>query len=422
MPRRVPSILTILAAASLGFFSLSRSAHADPATEYARLYAAHDFFDLRAMVAADPRPDSEQKRFYRAAVLTAFNQPAAANKLIEGMLDNNIDTALMPFLLQMRMQNDRRLYDYAGALDAERTLIDFYERNGDPRLADAQNSAKLLGALSGIEPQKATRSGDSHIIEAEDGKLGYCIPVTVGVDPCYTLDSGANYSTLSRSEADRLKLKIIPAGVQVGSSNGTQVTADVAVAPSLLLGSIQYDNVVFLVLPDSALSFPGFDIPGILGYPVFAGLGAVTVHHGHVIDVARLIATRRVDDIALDGNDIITQVMVGDHTLLCRVDTGADHTVFYKSYYDQFKDEVEKAGKTHTVRNGGAGGIKSQPSYRLPEMDITVAGRPVKLHNVDVFTGKGAGEDYLQCNLGQDAFKDYRSYTINLAAMSLTLD
>ncbi|HEY4126753.1 MAG TPA: pepsin/retropepsin-like aspartic protease family protein [Gammaproteobacteria bacterium] len=422
MPRHVSTSLALLAAATLGFFSHCGSALADPAAEYARLYAAHDFFGLKAMAAADPRPDSEQKRFYQAAVLTAFNQPAAANKLIEGMLANNIDTALMPFLLQMRMQNDQRLYDYAGALDTERTLIDLYERKGDSRLADAQNTAKLLGALSGIDPQKVTRSGDSHIIEAADGKLGYCIPVTVGVDPCYILDSGANYSTLIRSEAERLKLKIIPAGIQVGSSTSNVVTADVAVAPSLLLGNLQYHNVVFLVMPDSAFTFPGFQIPGILGFPISAGMGAVTVRHGHVIDVPKLVSGRRVDNIALDGNDILTDVIVNGHDVLCRVDTGADHTVFYKPYYDLYKDEVDKAGKPHTTKQGGAGGIKTYATQRLPKLQITVAGRRVSLTNVDVFTGKVVDSDYLQCNLGQDAFKDYRSYTINMAAMSLTLD
>jgi len=418
MHRLLPALLAV----ALGTLSLCGPAHADVGAEYARLYAAHDFFDLAAMVAADPSKDSEQKRFYSAAVLSAFNQPTAANKLIDTLLTQNIDTALMPFLLQMRMENDRRLYDYAGALDAERTLIDLYERKGDPRLADAQNTAKLLGALSDAAAQKAKRSGDSHIILAQDGKAGYCIPVTVGVDPCYILDSGANYSTLTRSEAERLKLQIIPAGVQVTSSHGTQVPADVAVAPSLLLGNIQYNNVAFLVMPDSAFTFPDFSIPGILGYPIFAGMEAVTIRHGHVIDVPKLINTRRVDDIALDGNDILTQVMVGDHTVLCRVDTGSDHTVFYKSYYDQYKDEVDKAGKAHNVHSGAAGGIKTYPSIRLHSMDITVAGRPVKLQNVDVFTAKTVSQDYLQCNLGQDAFRDYKSYTINLAAMSLTLD
>jgi len=418
MPRRAHLSAGALA---LGLLALCGSALADPAAEYARLYAAHDFFGLRAMVAADPGPDSEQKRFYSATVLTAFNQPAAANKLIEGMLANNIDTALMPFLLQMRLENDLRLHDYAGALDAERTLIDFYERKGDGRLAEAQNTLKLLSALSGIDPQKASRSGDSHIIQAAAGK-SYCIPVTVGIDPCYPLDPTAEYSMLTRSEADRLKLKVIPAGVQVRTKTGPLVNADVAVAPSMLLGNVQYQDVVFLVMPDTAFTFKDSTVPGILGFPVLAGMESLTARRGHVVDVPKLINTKRVDNLALDGNELLTQVMVGDHTVLCRVDTSAEHTVFYKPYYDLYKDDVEKAGKPHSVNGPGVTGVHDYKSFRLGNLQVTVAGRPVKLHNVDVFTERLASKDYLQCNLGQDAFKDYRAYTINLAAMSLTLD
>ena len=419
MLRRPASLARALALASL---ALCGQALADPGADYARVYAAHDFFTLRAMVAADKGPDSEQKRFYTAAVLTAFDQPAAANKLIEPMLANNIETALMPFLLQMRLENDRRLYDYAGALDAERTLIDLYERLGDPRLADAQNSAKLLGALSGADPQQVKRSGDSHIIQAPDSKLGYCIPITVGIDPCYTLDSRANYSTLSRSEAERLKLKILPAGVMVATRSGVPVSADVAVASSALLGNLQYGNVVFLVMPDSAMGLPGSPIPGVLGFPVFAGMGAVTVRRGHVIDVPRLVPSRRMDDIALDGSDILVKVGAGGHDAVCRLDTSAEHTVFYKAYYDLYKYELEKLCKPRTAKLSGPGGIKDHSSLRLPKLQLKVAGRAVTLDHVYVFTDKVLAQDYVQCALGQDIFKDYRSYTINLQAMSLTLD
>lgn len=419
MPRRVSSSARALA---LGLFALCGSALADPAAEYARLYAAHDFFGLRAMVAADPAHDSEQKRFYTAAVLTAFNQPAAANKLIEGMLSNNIDTALMPFLLQMRLQNGLRLHDYPGALDAERTLIDFYERKSDGRLAEAQNTLKLLAALSGVDAQKASRSGDSHIILAAAGKAGYCIPVTVGIDPCYPLETAAEYSMLTRSEAERLKLKVIPAGVQIRTKTGPVVNADVAVASSLLLGNVQYRDVVFLVMPDTAFTYKDSQVSGTLGSPVFAGMESLTVRRGHVMDIPKLVLTKPVDDIALDGNELLTQVMVGDHTALCRVDPAIEHTVFYKAYYDQYKDEVEKAGKAHSVHGNGISGVHDYSSFRLRNLTITVAGRPVKLANVDIFTERLASKDYLQCNLGQDAFKDYRAYTINLAAMSLTLD
>jgi predicted aspartyl protease len=419
MPRR---LLLLAQALFLGSLAHCGPALADPGTDYAKAYAAHDFFALKALAAADKGTDSEQKRFYSAAVLTAFNQPAPANKLIDGMLARNIDTALMPFLMQMRLQNDLRLHDYPAALDAERTLIDLYERKGDSRLVDAQNTLKLLTALSGVDPQKAKRSGDSQIILAADGKIGYCIPVTIGIDPCYILDSGANYSTLMRSEAERLKLKIIPAGVEVGTSTGSVVAADVAVAPSLLLGNVQYDDVVFLVMPDSAFTFKDFQIPGILGFPVFAGMGAVTTQRDHTLVVPKAVPMRHVDNIALDGNDILTRVEVNGHDVLCRVDTGADRTVFYKSYYDLYKDEVQKAGKARFPKAGGAGGIKSFAAYRLPQLGIKVAGRPVTLKRVDVYTEKSVTEDYLQCNLGLDAFKDYKSYTINLQAMALSLN
>jgi predicted aspartyl protease len=408
---------------ALALLALCAAASADPAPDYARLYASHDFFGLRAALVTDKSPASEQTRFYTAAMLTAFNQPLEANKLIDALLVKNIDTALMPDLLMMRMQNDRRLFDYDGALDAERTLVDVFERTGDARLKDAQNTLKLLVAMSDAKPQQTIRRGDSHIVLAADGKDRYCIPVTVGTDdPCYILDSGANYSVLIRSEAERLGLKVIRAGVDVGSSTSARVSADVAVAPLVLLGNLEYHDVVFLVMPDSAFSFKGFQIPGILGYQVFAGMGAVTTHRDHVVDVPKEVPAKRLDNIVFDGGDLLTQLLVDGQPVLCRLDTGAEHTVFYKPYYDAHKEQVEKARKTRAARTGGAGGIRTYLSYRLPELSVTLAGRSVTLKKVDVYTEKVVPQDYLMCNLGQDALKSFKSYTINLKAMSLTVD
>lgn len=406
----------------LAFLALCTAASADPAPDYARLYANRDFFGLRAALASDKSPASEQKRFYSAAMFTAFNQPAEANRLIDALLVKNIDTALMPDLLMMRMENDRRLFDYDGALDAERTLVDLYERTGDARLKDAQNTLKLLAAMSDAKPQQTVRRGDSHIILAADGKDRWCIPVTVGTDdPCYILDSGANYSVLIRSEAERLGLKVIPAGVDVGSSTSSRVTADVAVAPLVLLGNLEYHDVVFLVMPDSAFSFRGFQIPGILGFQVFAGMGAVTTTRDHVVDVPKDVPTKRLDNIAFDGGDLLTQVLVDGQPVLCRLDTGAEHTVFYKPYYDAHKEEVDKAGKSRAARTGSAGGVRTYLSYRLPQLSLTLAGRDVTLKKVDIYTEKVVPQDYLMCNLGLDALKSFKSYTINLKAMSLTV-
>jgi hypothetical protein len=83
---------------------------------------------------------------------------------------------------------------------------------------------------------------------------------------------------------------------------------------------------------------------------------------------------------------------------------------------------VDKAGKSRAARTGGAGGVRTYLSYRLPQLSFTLAGRSVTLKKVDVYTEKVVPEDYLMCNLGQDALKSFKSYTINLKAMSLTVE
>ena len=394
------------------------------ASGYQALFDAHDFFALKAALIADRYPVNDDAQFHAAAVLTAFNQPVAANQAIDKLLKDNVDTPLTPRLLDLRLDNDRSLGDYPAALDTARTLVDIYERgDDDAKLADLQNTVKLVGTLSDVPKPVVLRQGPSRIAMQQAGKLGYCIPVVIGgARGCYILDSGANYSVLVRSEAERLGLEIRKAGIVVGSATGASVKADLAVAPVLKLGNLEYHDVVFLVMPDSAFTFKDLRIPGILGFQVFAGMGAVTVQRGHVLQVPEQVPDERVENIALDGRDLLVRISLGGRDLLCRLDTGADHTEFYKPYYALAQAELVNQGPPRQLHRGGAGGLRGFTGYKLKDVTFSVAGRTLTLHNVDVHSAdldpKG---DYLYCNLGLDALEQFRSYTINLQAMSLTL-
>lgn len=391
---------------------------------YQALFDSHDFFALKAALAADTGPQDEDARFTAAAVLTAFNQPAAANQAIDALLRDNVDTPLTPKLLQLHLDNDLSLSDYPAALDTARTLVDIYERGDDTaKLDDAKNTAKLVAAISDVPQQTVTRKGPSRIAMQPDGKLGWCIPVTLGDGhACYTLDSSADYSMLIRSEAERLRLEIRRVGIEVGNTTGTKVKADLAVAPVLKLGNLEYHDVVFLVMPDSAFAFKDVRSPGILGFQVFAGMGAVTRFNGHMLQVPAEVSAERADNIALDGRDLLVRITQRGHDLLCRLDTGTDHTEFYSPYYALAQADFAKQGPPRRLRSGGTGGVRVFMGYKLKDMTFSVAGRTLTLHNVDVHSAdldpKG---DYLDCNLGQDALGRFRTYTINLAAMSLTL-
>ena len=393
------------------------------APDHARLYHSHNYFALRSALARDKTTDTEQVQFYRAAVMTAFNRSADADRIISALLLKDSDSPLRPNLLELRMTNAGRLYNYPQALQAARALERIYAKNGDKKkLEDAQNSIRLFGAIRNIPPQTVLRRGKSVIEFSTNSGPGKCIPILFEKQRrCYILDSGANYSVLIRSEAAHLGLKVIPAGIKVGSSTDATVTADLAVAPILRIGNLEYHNVVFLVMPDSVFTLKDFTIRGILGYQLYAGMGAIQTHIGKRIDVPANVPNVPVDNIALDDGDILTEVKVAGHNVLCRLDTGADRTVFYKSYFDRFRRDVEKQGTAHKVRTAGAGGIRNYRAYTLPRIVLEFAGHKVSLQKARVYTEKVVPQDYLMCNLGLDVLGKFSSYTINLKAMSLQL-
>jgi len=414
-------ITSLLLIAALVFSGASASA---TMPDYAQLYAAHDFFSLRHTLASETQPQSDQAQFYTAAVMTAFNRPSDADKIIDRLLQKPVDVNIRLELLEMRMQNARRLSDYVGALKTAQALIGIYKHQGDAdKLVDLRNTAKLLGVLRTLPQQEVMRHGASHIVLLHDDDVGYCVPLVIGTQsPCYILDTGANHSVLIRSEAERLHLKVLSAGIALGTSTDAKLKADIAVAPLLKIGNMEYHNVVFLVVPDAAFTIKDFQIRGILGYPIFAGMGAVTTQPGHIIEVPASVPDSEVDDIAFDGNDLLTKIKANGHAALCRLDTGADHTVFYKSYYDRYKSEVDKSGAPHVTKIGGGGGIRTFKGYSLPRLDLELAGHIITLQHVTVFTEPVIPQDYLMCNLGLDALKDFKSYTINLRSMALTMD
>ena len=408
----------------IGILLFGGASEAAPTPDYAQLYAAHDFFALRLALASEAHPRSDQAQFYTAAVMTAFNRPAAADKIIDKRLRRPIDANLRLELLEMRMQNARRMSDDAGALKVAQALISSHEHKGEAnKLMELRNTAKLLGVLSTIPQQRVIRRGASHIALLHDDNGNYCIPFNIGTQsPCYILDTGANHSTLIRSEAKRLNLKVLPAGIELGTGTDAKLPADVAVAPLLKIGNLEYRNADFLVVPDAAFTLKNFQIRGILGYEIFSGMGAVTARQGHMIDVPATVPDSDVDNIAFDGRDLLTKIKVNGHALLCRIDTGADHTVFYKSYYDRYKSEVEKTGALQITKMAGGGGIRTFKGYILPRLDLELAGHTITLQRVTVFTEPVIPQDYLMCNLGLDALKGFKSYTINLHSMALTVD
>jgi hypothetical protein len=244
----------------------------------------------------------------------------------------------------------------------------------------------------------------------------------------FVFDTGAGLSTISESFADELKLKRLTGTLLVNGSTGARNRSSLAVADTLYLGTVLLRNVVFLVLPDSELTFSqiNLSIKAILGLPIIAKLGEL-----HILQEGLLTMQPEArpnpcnmkpvgwwSNLALNGWSPIISVVVEGDTLSFHFDTGASGTELYPTYLARHRGRVLREGVAAKSERGGAGGIVQSDVYRLKNLGMEVAGRRVMLHKVDVIADATASRgDTFYGNLGQDVIGKFPEMVLDFKHM-----
>lgn len=425
--RLVPISLLVAAAACAS----SGAGHAAPGAghrlewaEVLRLRHARDYFTLRDRLAANGTDSAPPVRVARALVEHAFNRPAASNATIAALLSHvGLPDSVTTMLRQMQVSNDLRQFAYRDGLVATEALLAHGTNLDVATVRDLRNTQRIFRALVDVPAQTSTMYGRA-TLRIEGGR----VPVQVNDSARhYVFDTGANLSTIMRSEARALGLRLYPAGIKVGTSTDQRVLADLAVADRLTLGKADYRNVVFLVLDDSLLTFPGgLRIPGIIGFPVIEQLGEVQVSRAGEVIITDQVTARRPQNLTLDELTPLTRVRWTDGTdepLLCRLDTGADRTQFYLTFRDRFRALLDRTPSA-TRQIGGAGGVRELPVRVLPHPRLALGDTVVVLDSVDVLTQsvvQGSEDEYLDCNVGHDVLDRFPRYIVNFRDMVFLL-
>lgn len=387
------------------------------------LWRQRRFFELRDVVAKAGSSETTTDVVARAMVDAAFNRPAESNAGIEtAIARGGVDDTLAAALRLLQVSNALRLHRYADAAAAARAGLAMRVTAQDAAAKhDLENMLRLASAVSDVPAQTVERASPITIPIA-DGR----IPVTIGDSSrSYVFDTGANISTIMRSEAAALGMRIRAAGIDVGSSTDKRVTADLAVADRLAIGGFVYRNVVFLVLDDELLSFPGgFRIPGIIGFPVIEAMGEVHVRRGNELFVPIEQSAGADVNLAFNGYSPLTTVSWNGRGLICRLDTGANTTQLYEPVFRRFRGDIERMGRRDTLRTGGAGGMRALPAYSLSDVRLGVGDTSVTLPRVFVHTSRitrTPEENYLDCNLGHDVLDAFSEYSIDFRRMNFRL-
>jgi hypothetical protein len=393
------------------------------AADVARLHELADtrrFFLLREALQR-PGWNEADTLFYRGMVESRFGrEPKAIDHLTRFLAgDPSLD-------------RQRQAYEeLATALarqgrygEATRNLTAAFRLTPPSERTDNANKQNLYAALADTPPQSVT-FGSEVPVRATFNELGsWNVPVDVnGRRGQWIFDTGANWSTLSASEAERLGLEIRGSDAYVGGSTGKRNALRVAAASDLRIGGAHLKHVIFLVLSDDSL-FVGplkYQIGGILGLPVIRALGRVGITGNGELRIEPGRAARGTPNLFFDGLSPIVEARHDDRRVQMFLDTGANASVLYRSFRSVLTND-EIAGLTaRDETTGGVGEVVLRQTQAVRTLRLFVSGRPVDLSNVSLLTGAPEGDArYRDGVLGTDALR--RGFTLDFRAMQFRLE
>lgn len=388
------------------------------------LINAHEYFQARDLYAGRKNELSQVHRNVIEAVLdNVFNRCEKSRSKIDLLLKNHgLPDSLRFSLLKIKVDNAVRLFRYNEAAATVSQILSHHSGLLDSLgLADFNNSLKIWTALKDVPPQAIKVKQAVRIkMEKDVAGLNNLRLSAGGTDGSFIFDTGANLCTASQSTALRFKMKLLPEEIEVGAVTGKTVLAHLAVCSTLNLDSIVMHNVIFLVLPDTDLSFPqiSYQINGILGYPVIQAFNEVTItKDGYFIVPKREKAFHEKPNLAMDG--LLPLVEIDGHPY--SFDTGADHTTLYHAFYADNKAGIQGNYSLQKITFGGAGGAVSSDGYSISHT-FRIAGQKVSLENIQVLIEKTNPEEVLFGNIGQDIIGRFNEMTLNFRKMFLMLE
>ena len=354
----------------------------------------------------------------------AFNELEASNQSILNLLqsEHGLPDSLLLAVWQVREDNSAKLYDYRGAKQAATAIIAGYSNllSTDEK-EDVENNLKIWTALENEPPQQVTIQETARQ-KMEKDKAGLNnLKITTSSDTIqFIFDTGANLSTTSSGTARKMNMKIIPVDIEVGTITGQSIQAQLAICPVMNLGLIEIKNAVFLVLNDSALSFPqiGYQIYGILGFPVIEALKEIQItQDGYFIVPKEETRISFPSNMAMNGLTPLI-CMDGMHFTF---DTGADQTFLYQLYYQENKADIESKYSRAKFSFAGAGGSKEFEGFTISR-DFHIMDQLIHLSDIQLSTEKIKDKESVYGNIGQDVIRQFARMTLNFDRMFIRFE
>lgn len=390
-----------------------------------QLLEKKEYFKLNEVLEKNEDKLAEDRLFYyKAFVSKAFGQKGQSNNFVSILLEkykNTLNDTLLVKLLNLKATNFINNYQYKQASETYNTILVKYPKVLDSAdVANYKNLKSIFGTFANVPPQ-TMQPHKTTKIPSYRNKFNHLMATVKSnaVEEDFIFDTGANFSTISESQAKKMNFTIFEENVEIGSSTNIVVQSKLAVADNLYVGDILFKNVVFIVMPDSQLTFPemNYKIHGIIGFPIIHQLEEVHLNKDGSITIPDEPKDEKLSNMVLDGLNPVVKITSGSDTLLFTLDTGAKNSELSFKYFNEHKSYIQKNGKYQTNIRGGAGGQTEVKEYAMSNFPIKIGKKSTVLPRIPVTLEEYGFNKYFDGNLGQDVFTQFNTLIINFKYM-----
>ena len=389
------------------------SVRAEP--ELAQLYRSHRWFELRDAISG-----SSEASFYSGAVAAVFNEVDECKTRFQSMIRSSPASRQAREAHQMLAWMYARGGEFSSALSELHALAVLQEET-----AELERGIELYATLARYPQQHVVERGLSVLSYKKlDGYI--FIPLQVnGRAAHFMVDSGANISLITESQAAELRLPIqeVPStATMMYGVTGTVTPFCTALVNELTLGRHTIKNVTFLVVADDQFDFyPGFG--GALGLPVLLALRTLRWTTSEIFEAGFASAVKRLSEcnLAFDNSDCVVQASSSGKEFDLLLDTGNNQTIFWPPFVARSKQIIDKAASGHLALTGVSGTamvehhLASHFKLKIGDFELGIKDVPV-LRCITTPNSR-----WLSGHLGVDLLAHCESVTIDFPAMKLDM-
>jgi hypothetical protein len=364
---------------------------------------------------------------YKSKLEYVFNDPLESNKLINRLLEKNtgyFNDTIIADLHYMKANNADRLNDYQLAVDEGTIVLNNFKALYDSSFIDElKDDIVIWKTLVGTPNMEISRKSITEIPLIRDIAGLFNVPVSIGNDTIdFVFDTGANISVMVKSLASKYGATILKNKVNVYAFTGKKIESELGLI-NFKFGDIEIKNAVFLIFPDSILSFAdgAYIIRGVIGFPVMNALKEFTIKDDQTLIISTGSEEAMCRNLALDDATPVIMVKYRNDTLPFHFDTGADKTILFAPFFKMYKNEIiENCKKTVNPIGGAAGSIEAE-TYILDSALFAIGNSNCRLFELQILSSPlSYDQNYFYGNFGQDYIKKFSEMKINFSSMNVS--